>query len=135
MPYSKYNIQAVCLDGNTRSERQIVSTNCLCDISFVFVCAEHDQPYVIAVMPKYIEIRTVDPRLLVQNIEIKDPKYITSGRSECYLCRISLMSCAISRNAQNHLKFLFHNVYILYVCWYFCLTLCLNIFICVYMHL
>ncbi|PIK36830.1 putative vam6/Vps39-like protein isoform X1 [Apostichopus japonicus] len=46
---------------------------------------EHDQPYVIAVMPKYIEIRTVDPRLLVQSIEIKDPKYITSGSGHVYV--------------------------------------------------
>ncbi|KAJ8045113.1 Vam6/Vps39-like protein [Holothuria leucospilota] len=42
---------------------------------------EHDQPYIIALMPKYIEIRTVDPRLLVQTIELKDAKYITSGSS------------------------------------------------------
>lgn len=46
---------------------------------------EHDQPYVIAVMPKYVEIRTVEPRLLVQSIEIKDPKYITSGSGHVYV--------------------------------------------------
>ncbi|XP_072024948.1 vam6/Vps39-like protein [Amphiura filiformis] len=46
---------------------------------------EHDQPYIIAVLPKYVEIRTVDPRLLVQTIEVNKPKFITMGSGHVYV--------------------------------------------------
>ncbi|XP_071480649.1 vam6/Vps39-like protein [Diadema antillarum] len=46
---------------------------------------EHDQPYIIAVLPKYVEVRTVDPRLLVQSIEVDKPKYITQGSGHVYV--------------------------------------------------
>ncbi|NWH53123.1 VPS39 protein, partial [Fregata magnificens] len=40
---------------------------------------EHQPPYIIAVLPRYVEIRTFEPRLLVQSIELQRPRFITSG--------------------------------------------------------
>ncbi|XP_071963059.1 vam6/Vps39-like protein [Antedon mediterranea] len=37
----------------------------------------YDQPYLIAVLPKHVEIRTIDPKLLVQNIDLNKPKFIS----------------------------------------------------------
>ncbi|XP_063296277.1 vam6/Vps39-like protein [Pelobates fuscus] len=39
----------------------------------------YQPPYVIGVLPRYVEIRTIDPRLLVQSIELQRPRIITSG--------------------------------------------------------
>ncbi|GCC35802.1 hypothetical protein chiPu_0014290 [Chiloscyllium punctatum] len=36
-------------------------------------------PYIIAVLPRYVEIRTFEPRLLVQSVELQRPRFITSG--------------------------------------------------------
>ncbi|KAJ3613000.1 hypothetical protein NHX12_019257 [Muraenolepis orangiensis] len=36
-------------------------------------------PYIIAVLPRYVEIRTFEPRLLVQSVELQRPRYITSA--------------------------------------------------------
>ncbi|XP_022091314.1 vam6/Vps39-like protein [Acanthaster planci] len=49
------------------------------------IVLEHDQPYIIAVLPKYVEIRTVDPRLLVQTIELNKPRSITIGSGHVYV--------------------------------------------------
>ncbi|MEE6525037.1 hypothetical protein FKM82_024816, partial [Ascaphus truei] len=40
---------------------------------------EHQPPYIIAVLPKYVEVRTFEPRLLVQSIELQRPRFITSA--------------------------------------------------------
>ncbi|KTG46582.1 hypothetical protein cypCar_00004401 [Cyprinus carpio] len=42
---------------------------------------EHQPPYIIAVLPRYVEIRTLEPRLLVQSIELQRPRFITSAGS------------------------------------------------------
>ncbi|KAG5857896.1 hypothetical protein ANANG_G00024260 [Anguilla anguilla] len=36
-------------------------------------------PYIIAVLPRYVEIRTFEPRLLVQSVELQRPRFITSA--------------------------------------------------------
>ncbi|EMP39590.1 Vam6/Vps39-like protein [Chelonia mydas] len=43
------------------------------------IAMEHQPPYIIAVLPRYVEIRTFEPRLLVQSIELQRPRFITSG--------------------------------------------------------
>ncbi|XP_023931071.1 vam6/Vps39-like protein [Lingula anatina] len=40
---------------------------------------EHHPPYILAVLPKYIEIRTISPRTLIQQIELNKPKFICKG--------------------------------------------------------
>lgn len=47
----------------------------------IFSCLslEHQPPYIIAVLPRYVEIRTLEPRLLVQSVELQRPRFITSA--------------------------------------------------------
>ncbi|XP_028393424.1 vam6/Vps39-like protein [Dendronephthya gigantea] len=37
-------------------------------------------PYMIGILPKYVEIRTIEPRALVQSIELSKPRYISHGK-------------------------------------------------------
>lgn len=37
-------------------------------------------PYMIGVLPKYVEIRTVEPRTLIQSIELTKPRLISHGK-------------------------------------------------------
>jgi hypothetical protein len=37
-------------------------------------------PYVIGVLPRYVEVRTINPRALIQSIELQKPRYITKGK-------------------------------------------------------
>ena len=46
---------------------------------FLFV-SESNPPYVIAVLPKYVEVRTVEPRLMIQNIPLAKAHTICQGR-------------------------------------------------------
>ena len=46
----------------------------------MFFIIEHNPPYVIAILPKYVEIRTIEPNLLIQSIELQKPKFICQGR-------------------------------------------------------
>lgn len=41
---------------------------------------ENNPPYVIAVLPKYVEVRTVEPRLMIQNIPLSKAHTICQGR-------------------------------------------------------
>uniref|UniRef100_A0A8C6TFQ3 VPS39 subunit of HOPS complex n=1 Tax=Neogobius melanostomus TaxID=47308 RepID=A0A8C6TFQ3_9GOBI len=43
------------------------------------IAMEHQPPYIIAVLPRYVEIRTFEPRLLVQSVELQRPRFITSA--------------------------------------------------------
>ncbi|XP_064600177.1 vam6/Vps39-like protein [Liolophura sinensis] len=46
---------------------------------------EYDPPYVIGVLPKYVEIRTIETRLLIQSIDLTKPKLICHGSGHVYL--------------------------------------------------
>lgn len=41
--------------------------------------ADHQPPYIIAVLSRCVEIRTFEPRMLVQCVELQRPKFITSA--------------------------------------------------------
>lgn len=43
------------------------------------IAMEHQPPYIIAVLPRCVEIRTFEPRLLVQSVELQRPRFITSA--------------------------------------------------------
>ncbi|GAB1601255.1 vam6/Vps39-like protein [Argonauta hians] len=45
----------------------------------------HDPPYIIAVLPKYVEVRTIQPRLMIQSIELAKPLYICVGSGLVYV--------------------------------------------------
>ena len=38
------------------------------------------KPYVIGVLPRYVEIRTISPRAQIQSIELQKPRYIAQGK-------------------------------------------------------
>ncbi|KAJ7340060.1 Vam6/Vps39-like protein [Desmophyllum pertusum] len=41
---------------------------------------DYVEPYVIGLLPRYVEIRTISPRALIQSIELPKPRYITQGK-------------------------------------------------------
>ncbi|KAM8921627.1 vam6/Vps39-like protein [Pelodytes ibericus] len=43
---------------------------------------ESQSPYIIAVLPRYVEVRTCEPRLLVQSIELQRPRFIARGGAD-----------------------------------------------------
>lgn len=45
----------------------------------------HEPPYLISVLPKVIEIRTIDPHVLVQSINLQNVKCIYQGSDHLYL--------------------------------------------------
>lgn len=48
--------------------------------NFVPFIAGYAEPYVIGLLPRYVEIRTISPRALIQSIELPKPRYITQGK-------------------------------------------------------
>ncbi|GFS19211.1 vam6/Vps39-like protein [Elysia marginata] len=40
---------------------------------------EHSLPYLVAILPKFVEVRTVTPKMLIQNISLQDARYICQG--------------------------------------------------------
>lgn len=42
--------------------------------------SDYVEPYVIGLLPRYVEIRTISPRALIQSIELSKPRYITQGK-------------------------------------------------------
>lgn len=41
---------------------------------------ENNPPYVIGILPKFIEVRTIETKLLIQQIELSHAKYICQER-------------------------------------------------------
>lgn len=57
---------------------------------------EHDPPYFVAILPKFIEVRTNQPRLHIQNIELPKPKFITRGaRGQLFVASSSHIWCLV----------------------------------------
>ena len=46
----------------------------------LFSVADYIEPYVIGLLPRYVEIRTISPRALIQSIELPKPRFITQGK-------------------------------------------------------
>uniref|UniRef100_A0A1W7RBP8 Vam6/Vps39-like protein-like protein n=1 Tax=Agkistrodon contortrix contortrix TaxID=8713 RepID=A0A1W7RBP8_AGKCO len=61
------------------NEEGVCTQKCAFNWTDIPIAMEHQTPYVIAVLPRYVEIRTFEPRLLVQSIELQRPRFITSG--------------------------------------------------------
>ena len=47
-----------------------------CHCSF----ADYAEPYVIALLPRYVEIRTISPRALIQSIDLPKSRFIAHGK-------------------------------------------------------
>ncbi|XP_035388633.1 vam6/Vps39-like protein isoform X1 [Electrophorus electricus] len=61
------------------NEDGIFPQKCALTWTDIPVAMEHQPPYIIAVLPRYVEIRTFEPRLLVQSVELQRPRFITSA--------------------------------------------------------
>ncbi|XP_078089669.1 vam6/Vps39-like protein isoform X3 [Mustelus asterias] len=57
----------------------VCTQKCALNWTDIPLAMEHQSPYIIAVLPRYVEIRTFEPRLLVQSVELQRPRFITSG--------------------------------------------------------
>ncbi|ESP01601.1 hypothetical protein LOTGIDRAFT_200189, partial [Lottia gigantea] len=44
------------------------------------VALQHDPPYLIAILPKYVEIRTIEPQRMIQSIDLSKAKFVCHGR-------------------------------------------------------
>uniref|UniRef100_A0A672REH7 Vam6/Vps39-like protein n=1 Tax=Sinocyclocheilus grahami TaxID=75366 RepID=A0A672REH7_SINGR len=63
------------------NEEGVCTQKCALNWTDIPVAMEHQPPYIIAVLPRYVEIRTLEPRLLVQSVELQRPRFITSAGS------------------------------------------------------
>lgn len=63
------------------NEDGVCTQKCALNWTDIPVAMEHQPPYIIAVLPRYVEIRTLEPRLLVQSVELQRPRFITSAGS------------------------------------------------------
>ncbi|XP_052386213.1 vam6/Vps39-like protein isoform X2 [Carassius gibelio] len=63
------------------NEEGVCTQKCALNWTDIPVAMEHQPPYIIAVLPRYVEIRTLEPRLLVQSIELQRPRFLTSAGS------------------------------------------------------
>ena len=45
----------------------------------------HEDPYIIAVLPKSIEVRTIEPHLMIQSVELQQARHICQGGEATYV--------------------------------------------------
>ncbi|KAJ8308553.1 hypothetical protein KUTeg_013427 [Tegillarca granosa] len=65
-------------DGNPTQKHPIVWSD-------IPIQIEHNPPYIIGVLPKYVEVRTIVPRLMIQNIDLQKAKIICQGSDRFYI--------------------------------------------------
>lgn len=63
-------------------------TKLTCDIVFAYF-VDSQPPYLIGVLPKYVEVRTVEPRHLIQTIDLQKPRISTMWRYDCIVYKES----------------------------------------------
>ncbi|XP_063354578.1 vam6/Vps39-like protein isoform X1 [Pelmatolapia mariae] len=61
------------------NDEGVCTQKCALNWTDIPIAMEHQPPYIIAVLPRYVEIRTFEPRLLVQSVELQRPRFITSA--------------------------------------------------------
>ncbi|RXM98088.1 Vam6/Vps39-like protein [Acipenser ruthenus] len=61
------------------NEEGVCTQKCALNWTDIPIAMEHQPPYIIAVLPRYVEIRTFEPRLLVQSVELQRPRFISSA--------------------------------------------------------
>ncbi|CAL4087633.1 unnamed protein product, partial [Meganyctiphanes norvegica] len=62
------------------------------------IAMAYDKPYIIAILPKNIEIRTPDPQMMVQNLTVDKPTLLavgrnSKGRNQVYVASTSYVWC------------------------------------------
>ncbi|XP_040189096.1 vam6/Vps39-like protein [Rana temporaria] len=61
------------------NEEGTCTPKCALNWTDIPMAMEYQPPYIIAVLPRYVEVRTFEPRLLVQSIELQRPRFISSA--------------------------------------------------------
>ncbi|XP_053393314.1 vam6/Vps39-like protein [Mercenaria mercenaria] len=49
------------------------------------IASVHEAPYIISVLPKCLEVRTIDPHLMIQSISLQNAKCICQGSGQTYI--------------------------------------------------
>ncbi|XP_031566770.1 vam6/Vps39-like protein [Actinia tenebrosa] len=44
------------------------------------IAIDYVAPYVIGILPKYVEVRTISPRALIQSMELQKPRFVAKGK-------------------------------------------------------
>ena len=73
----------------TRATRAFVASFQVCTIIIYYylyfkIChcplTDYAEPYVIGLLPRYVEIRTISPRALIQSIDLPKSRFIAQGK-------------------------------------------------------
>lgn len=78
----------------------------------IFCLPVYQAPYIIAILPTCIEVRSIEPRILIQSSEILKPKLICCGRLD-YLSQCWCFYLAAAATA----AFIMISVDLLIFCW------------------
>ncbi|KAG1658440.1 Vam6/Vps39-like protein [Nymphon striatum] len=61
------------------------------------VVLEDDPPYLIGILPNQVEVRTIEPRKLIQTLELPKPRYVTHcKKGQVYIASTSHVWCLMS---------------------------------------
>lgn len=69
----------------------------------------HDPPYLISVLPRSIEVRTIDPLLMIQNIDLQKARYICQGNGLLYIASSNHVWRLNSMPISNQIRQLLHS--------------------------
>ncbi|KAG1653552.1 Vam6/Vps39-like protein [Nymphon striatum] len=59
--------------------------------------SEDDPPYLIGILPNQVEVRTIEPRKLIQTLELPKPRYVTHcKKGQVYIASTSHVWCLMS---------------------------------------
>nr|XP_024003235.1 LOW QUALITY PROTEIN: vam6/Vps39-like protein [Salvelinus alpinus] len=61
------------------NEEGVCTQKCALNWTDIPIAMVHRPPYVLSCLPRYVEIRTFEPRLLIQIVELQRPRFITSA--------------------------------------------------------
>lgn len=70
---------------------------------------EHFPPYLVAVLPKFVEVRTIDPKLMIQNLTFNKARIICQGSGVLYVASQSNLWRLQPVPASQQIKDLLHN--------------------------
>ncbi|KAH0620645.1 hypothetical protein JD844_021311 [Phrynosoma platyrhinos] len=99
------------------NEEGICTQKCALNWTDIPIAMEFQTPYIVAVLPRYVEIRTFEPRLLVQSIELQRPRFITSGGYDTFL---AIFSCDMKDDSDSEKRQQIHHIKNLYAFNLFC---------------
>ncbi|KAK7104918.1 vam6/Vps39-like protein [Littorina saxatilis] len=73
------------------------------------IAIEHYPPYLVAVLPKFVEVRTIDPKLMIQNLQLPKARLICQGSGVIYVASQSNLWRLQSVPASQQIRDLLQN--------------------------